>query len=341
VTRILFAMPPMIMTMIWALIACAVVLFVARRALGKTGRRVPRRFIYGLPLAAVIVVIIGYSVMVVDVGTVEVVVAYGTVQPRRYDPGIHFIIPGARHDHMYVRRQIIELSSLDPDSAAAAGSAQTTLALSSDRVALAADLTLPYEIDPDMAWRVFADIGPTYEALLLVPAARAALREAVASFSWTDAVTTKRSELEERIHSVFRKIVEENLIGAGFSKKEAAKTFVLMPPNIRRLAPPHSLLAAVADRVAADVMLERQTVLNQIAQREAERRENEGVGVRRLIDQLPKGYTAEQLQGLLVALADKQRADSMQRAVEKDQVKVIVMGGGANAPVSVPLPTAP
>jgi len=77
------------------------------------------------------------------------------------------------------------------------------------------------------------------------------------------------------------------------------------------------------------VNLERQTILNQIAEREAERRGNEGLGIKMLFDQLPKGFSAEQLQGLLYALADKQRADSMLKAVERDQVKVMIMGGGA------------
>jgi len=333
----------MLMTMIWVLIGCAVVLYVAHRALGRHGKTVPRRVLVGLPIAAIVAVIFAYSIIIVDVGTVQVVVPYGQVQERRYDPGVHLIVPGARHDPVSVRRQIIELSSLDPDSTPAAGStptaeAQRTLALSSDRVALAADLTLPYQVNPDLAWKIYAYINPAYESSLLIPAARAAVREATASFTWTDAVTTKRTELEDRILSVFRTIVQDNLVAAGFTKEEAAKAFILMPPNIRRLAPPRALLAAVADRMAAEVALERQAVLNQIAEREADRRGSEGEGVRKLIEQLPKGFTPNQLQGLLTALADKQRADSLQRAVEKDQVKVIVMGGGGNAPVAVPIP---
>jgi regulator of protease activity HflC (stomatin/prohibitin superfamily) len=344
VTRIPFALSPMMMTIIWALIGCAVVLYVAHRALGRHGKVVPRPALFALPVAAVLAVVIAYSIIIVDVGTVQVVVPYGQVQERRYDPGIHLIVPGAGHDPVSVRRQIIELSSLDPDSAPAAGSAPTpeaqrTLALSSDRVALAADLTLPYQVNPDLAWKIYTYVNPAYEGSLLVPAARAAVREATASFTWTDAVTTKRAELEERILSVFRSIVQDNLIAAGFTKDEAAKAFTLMPPNIRRLAPPRALLTAVADRMAAEVALERQGVLNKIAEREADRRGSEGEGVRKLIEQLPKGYGPGQLQGLLTALADKQRADSLQRAVEKDQVKVIVMGGNGNPSAAVPIPS--
>ena len=342
-TRFPFVISPMITAILWALAACVVILFIARRALAKHEKTVPFPVLVGLPIAAVVAVIVAFSIIVVDVGTVEVVVAYGSVQKRRYDPGIHFIVPGSRHDNVVVRRQILEISSLDPDSVPPAGTAPTpdaqrTLALTSDRIALAADITLPYSVDPDLAWKIYAEVSPGYETTLLVPAARAAVREAVGSFTWIDAVTTKRNELEDGILAKFRAIVAENLIGAGFSKEEASQAFVLMPPQIRRLSPPRVLLAAVADRAAADVALERQAVLNQIAAKEAERRANEGLGIRKLVEQLPTEMNGLQLDKLLYALADKQRADSMQRAVEKDQVKIIVMGSGANPPISFPAP---
>jgi regulator of protease activity HflC (stomatin/prohibitin superfamily) len=342
VTRFPVVISPMITAILWALAACIVILFVARRALAKHEKTVPFQVLVGLPIAAVLAVIVAFSVIVVDVGTVEVVVAYGSVQKRRYDPGIHFVVPGSRHDNVVVRRQILEISSLDPDSVppptAPTPDAQRTLALTSDRIALAADITLPYSVDPNLAWKIYADVSPNYEATLLVPAARAAVREAVGSFTWIDAVTTKRNELEEGILAKFRAIVADNLDGAGFSKEEASQAFVLMPPQIRRLSPPRVLLAAVADRAAAEVALERQGVLNQIASKEVERRASEGVGIRKLIEALPTEMSGSQVEKLLYALADKQRADSMQRAVEKDQVKVIVMGGGANSPISVPAP---
>lgn len=334
----------MLVMIVYALIASAFVLFVARRALRKQGKTVPRRVIYGLPLAAVFMVIVAYSIMVVDAGTTQVVITFGKVQERRYDPGVHVIVPGSRHDAMWTRRQIFELSALDPDTVTAPGAAQVpeaqrTLALSSDRIALSADVTFAYQLNADLAWKVFTVISPTYEADLLIPAARAAVREAAAAFTWTDAVTTRRADLEKLIHTVFKRLVQENLAGSGFTAEQAANTFVLMPPQIRRLAPPKAILSAVSDRIASEVNLERQGVLNQIAEREAERRSNEGLGIKKLIEQLPKEFTPVQLKDLLYALADKQRADSMLKAVERDQVKVMVMGGGngGNSPaITVP-----
>jgi regulator of protease activity HflC (stomatin/prohibitin superfamily) len=337
-----FASTPMLLMIVYALLASGFVLLVLRRALGKHGIRIPLRVILAVPSAAIAAVVVAYSVLVVVAGTTQVVITFGKVQERRYDPGIHFIVPGSRHEPMAVTRQIFELSALDPDAPTAAGTpqvpeAQRTLALSSDRIALSADLTFPYQLNADLAWKTYTVIGPTYEASLLIPAARAAVREAAAGFAWNDAVATKRAELEKQIHTVFRRLVQENLTSSGFTADEATKALVLMPPQIRRLAPPKAILTAESDRIASEVNLQRQLVLNQIAEREAERRGNEGLGIKKLIEQLPKEYNPVQLKDLLYALADKQRADSMLKAVERDQVKVMVMGGNNGAP-AVTLP---
>ena len=70
-------------------------------------------------------------------GTTQVVITFGKVQERRYDPGVHLIVPGSRHEQMAITRQIFELSALDPDAAPTTPQvpeAQRTLALSSDRI---------------------------------------------------------------------------------------------------------------------------------------------------------------------------------------------------------------
>lgn len=347
---------PLMQSLTVALLGSLFVLYVARRALSKQGRRVPRRVMYGFPLAVLLATFIADGMMTVDVGTVRVVSFLGHVRPQPYAAGFHVVVPGSRHYPISVRRQLFELSggSLDapepavgpaaspspapavPAPSAAALEAQRTIALSLDRIPLSVDVAFPYQVSPELAWKVYAIVGLNYEQQLLMPAARAAMRDAVGTFAWTDAVTTKRAEMEERIHLIFHSLVKDNLRISGFSPDEAGKAFSLMPPQIRRLAPPRRILAAVAEARAAEEDLKRQEVLNEIAAREAERRANEGVGVRKLFDQLPKGMSTEQVRQLLYALADKQRADSLQRAVEKNQVKIIVMGGGANPQIAVP-----
>lgn len=331
-------------TIFWALIATGFVLFVARRALGKQGRRVPKNVILGLPLLAVLAVFVAFSVMTVQVGTVKIVSVFGKVRERSYEPGVHLVVPGSRAVEMSVRRQVFELSggSLDDPPAAApaatpaaasaaavAAEPQRTLALSADRIPLAIDINFSYILNPDLAWKVFANLGTTYQADLLAPAARAAVRSAAANFSWTEAVTSERVKLEEQIQSVFRQTVVESLASAGFTKQEAESAIILTPPQVRRMSPPRRLLTAVGETLAAQEDLKRQATLVEISAQEAQRRSNEGLGIQKLLAQLPKEFSPDQLKSLISAVADKQRADAMLKSVERDQVKVMVMGSGS------------
>lgn len=331
--------------LIWATLGSFFVLFVARRALGKRGRRLPYKVIVGLPLLAIAAVIVAFSLMVVHVGTVKVVSVFGKVREASYQSGLHVVFPGSKAAEMSIRRQVFELSggSLDdapatPPAAGPAADMLRTLALTSDRIPLAVDINFPFILNPDLAWKVFANVGPNYQADLLAPAARAAVRAATAGFSWTGAITTERVELEKRILELFQQTVSENLVSAGFTPKEAQSAVALAAPQVRRLSPPRRLLTAVGETLAAEEELKRQGILVEVGLQEAQRRANEGLGIQKLLNQLPKDFTPAQLKSLISAAADKQRADAMLKAVERDQVKVMIMGGGEGTPPAVSVP---
>jgi regulator of protease activity HflC (stomatin/prohibitin superfamily) len=335
--------------LVWATLASLFVLYVARRALGKRGRRLPFKVMVALPLLAISAVIVAFSLMVVQVGTVKVVSVFGKVREVSYTSGLHLVVPGSRAAEMSIRRQVFELSggSLDdaPPAPAAAATAAApaadvlrTLALTSDRIPLAVDINFPFILNPDLAWKVFANVGPNYQAELLAPVARAAVRAATAGFSWTGAVTTERVELEKRILELFQQTVSENLVGAGFTAKEAQSALALAPPQVRRMSPPRRLLTAVGETLAAQEELKRQGILVEVGLQEAQRRANEGLGIQKLLNQLPKEFTPADLKSLISAAADKQRADAMLKAVERDQVKVMIMGGGEGSAPAVSVP---
>jgi regulator of protease activity HflC (stomatin/prohibitin superfamily) len=325
------------------------VLYVARRALSRRGRSLPFKVMVALPLLAISAVIVAFSLMVVQVGTVKVVSVFGKVREVSYTSGLHLVVPGSRAAEMSIRRQVFELSggSLDdappapPAAAPAAAPAADvlrTLALTSDRIPLAVDINFPFILNPDLAWKVFANVGPNYQAELLAPAARAAVRAATAGFSWTGAITTERVELEKRILELFQQTVSENLVGAGFTAKEAQSALALAPPQVRRMSPPRRLLTAVGETLAAQEELKRQGILVEVGLQEAQRRANEGLGIQKLLNQLPKEFAPADLKSLISAAADKQRADAMLKAVERDQVKVMIMGGGEGSAPAVTVP---
>ena len=164
---------PMLLMIVYALIASAFVLYVARRALRKSGRAVPHKVVLGLPIAAVLAVIVAYSIMVVN-----------PVRPRKSSPSARcrsaatiractsLSLAHATNRWRSRDRFLSWRRSIPMRSCAAARhrcpkpSARLRCRPTDSDVA---DLTFPYQLNADWAWKVYTVIGPTYEASLLNP----------------------------------------------------------------------------------------------------------------------------------------------------------------------------
>ncbi len=293
-----------------------------------------------IPLT-VLIAIIYASLMPVETGTIKVVRTFGKIHERSYGEGLHFVNPISKRYAMEVRRNLFELQSSPNVDAKKATPSTTTISLSRDRVPLTIDAGFPYKLNDELAWKVYQKIGPAFSDRILKPTARTAVRDAVANFTWADAVTNRREELARKIHALYEGTVVGGLTLAGFSPEEAKSAFTLMPVQIRRMLPPKRILTAVSERLAAEEDLQRQKVLTAIAKQEADRRANEGLGVRKLFSELPSGFTAEQIGHVLGALADKQRADALLKAVENQNISVIFLGGGSGGQTPMPAISVP
>lgn len=324
--------------------------------------RIAGRALKAIPLT-VLIAVIYTGLMAVETGTIMVVRSFGKIHERSYDEGLHFVNPLSKRNAMETRRNLFELQSVQnpgpqpmqnrglqtsQDIAAkqakvssASSLLKTTISLSRDRVPLTIDAGFPYKLNGGLAWKVYQKIGPAFSDRLLKPAARTAVRDAVAHFTWADAVTNRREELASKIHALYQGMIVEDLMMAGFSPEEAKTAFKLMPVQIRRMLPPKRILDAVSERLAAEEDLQRQKVLTDIARQEADRRANEGLGVKKLFAELPSGFTAGQISHVLGALADKQRADALLKAVENQNISVIVLGGGSKGETPMPAISIP
>lgn len=81
--------------------------------------------------------------------------------------------------------------------------------ISSDAVPLTIDVGLPIRLNAATAWKVFQRIGVpgVVSAQLVIPAARAAVRDATAEFDWRNAATVSRNALAHGIEKRFRKLI--------------------------------------------------------------------------------------------------------------------------------------
>jgi regulator of protease activity HflC (stomatin/prohibitin superfamily) len=271
------------------------------------------------------------SVTIVDAGTVKVAKLFGKMQQKSYPPGFQLVNPLAELHTMNVRRMTYDFTDKS-----------TVRSLSSDRVVLELDIAFPLALNPAYAWKIFERIGPQQTFMRQFDsAARTALRDVVAEYDWKRAATAARSEIAEKAGERFEGYLVRDLQGIGFTEEEARATFTVLPVQLRRVQPPAKVLNAISEKVAAQEDLERQKTLTQIAEETALRRAKEGLGVKKLFEELPQGFSPTQISIVLRALADKARADALMKAVEGDRINIMVVDGGATPAVTLPPPASP
>jgi len=155
----------------------------------------------------------------------------------------------------------------------------------------------------------------------------------IAQYAWVDASIAKRAEVEQRLTEETARAVVADLQSLGFSEVEAKSAVTFAPVLLREILPDTKVLNAIAERVASEEDLKRQKILTQIAEEIAERRAQEGVGVGKLFAKLPTGFSPSQIKEVLLALAEKERADALMKAVETGKVNVMVLP--SSTPIAV------
>ena len=274
----------------------------------------------GIP--ALIVVYLANAIYVVPPGHVGFPVWFGNVQEQALGEGVKVINPMANLVIMDGRRYAYEFTS-DNDTA--------LISVSKKQNPLTVEAAFPFKINEAMAWKVYQKIGidGRYRNQLR-SAARAAVRSAVAEYEWGE-VTGNLDRISVTMRDYFARNITRDLVKLGFSEEEADMTFTFMDVQLRKIVPDDKILNATAEKMAALQDLQRQKTLTDIADEVANRRAKEGKGVARLFAELPDGFEPSEISEVLGALADKQRADALLKAVEVDGVKIIVMDSGSGA----------
>lgn len=255
------------------------------------------------------------SYIQVEAGNVYVAKSFGNVIEETWGEGVHFVPPWYDMTEYTIRRRSIDFTGDQTLSGAAKGGVALTIF----------DVTYPYSLNPELSWKLYQRIGSNYDDLI-INAARSAGRDALANFTWEEVAFKKRAEVTTFLQGRFKELLVRDLQSSKFTESEAERLFTIYAPQIRKVDPPERILQANAENAAAEVDLQRQKKLTQIAKEEAERRANEGLGVKRLFDQLPDA-TADDINLILGAIANKVRADALMRAVENGSVNVMVLQG--------------
>jgi regulator of protease activity HflC (stomatin/prohibitin superfamily) len=258
---------------------------------------------------------------------------FGSVQQSFREEGVSFVNPMARTAELSVQRRTIDFSDRkDMGSSENPVNGPSVGVITHDQNSFKVDISLPYALQPGMAWKLYQKIGQSdraIEAKLMETNARSAITETFASKDWVEATTTGRDLTAKAIGHAFSARVAQDLTTYGFSVQEASGAIVYGEPQIREIGLSPKLVNSIDERLATAQQVERQKDLTNIAALEAERRANEGAGVQKLFDKLPKA-SAQDIATILNALATKQQADALTKAVESGKVQVFPIPVGGN-----------
>jgi regulator of protease activity HflC (stomatin/prohibitin superfamily) len=271
------------------------------------------------------------SFLIVPSGNAALATFAGVVKDGRvYTEGVYVVNPTLSFPKYNVRRIAQDFRGED-----------RLVQLTADDVPLQLDLTVAWRLQPGYLDRFHRVVGVTYIDRLMMTQIRRSTRDAVIEMRWSGDAVEQREALAQRITQYLRRSLVNDLMSSGFTEEEAGSIFEIYDVQLRQVMPPERILAAVSEKMAAEQDLERQQTLTAIAEEEANRRQQEGMGITKLFAELPEGFTPADIRMILDAVSTKTRADAMQSAVSNGQVSTLIMfgdGGGGNnsAAVSVP-----
>lgn len=249
---------------------------------------------------AVSLALVGLGCHTVEPGHVGVAVNWGKVEPWCYSEGYHGISPFTDVYDISVRTQQTEWSG--PEAIGV---------LSSDQLTILLDVTVQYHLNPGQAAAVYRTFGAEYSNTVVIPAARAAIRDAVNAYTAIDAVSS-RDELPRKMVALARARV-----GALLQSRRLPIWAVSVDDLvIRDIALPQSLQASIASVQQQRQRGEERRQAIATARQEADRARIEAEGAARVAqinaerDALVLGISAR-----ATALANREVSASLTREV--------------------------
>jgi len=277
-----------------------------RRGLSQTGLRM-----IGGSLASVGLLIGLLSfITAIPAGHVGVPVLFGQVQEYMLASGLNVVNPFLWIQKMDVRTHEYTMTGrrgegrLEEDDSISA--------LSSDGLELTLDVTVWYRLLSEKAPYVYKTIGPDYEAKIVRPAIRTAIRDAAVLHIAQDVYKEKRKEMVDQ--------VKERLV-ASFDGRGVVLENVLL----RNVQLPKKVATAIEDKLKADQEAQQMVFVLEKERQEAKRKEIEAQGISKFQDIVAKGISEQLLQWKGI--------EATRDIAMSPNAKVIIVGGKDGMPL--------
>lgn len=284
--------------------------------------------------------------MQVNPGQGGVLIWFGSMQENSVPEGLNFVNPMADRAFLSIRRRTVDLADDAREGASTNPVNGPAVSVTTkDKNLLRIDISVPYALNVKHLSPVYKHVGKTNDVIetkLLETHIRASLVDVATKFTRQDIMADKRQDVLKSLHDTIVTSVQDDLIVYGVPPKAAKEAILVSMPQIRQVTPAPEVKKAIDESAATEELKRRQEDLNKIAQARVERRRLEGDSINKMFSALPKGANSLDISRVMSAVAAKQRADALMKAVEKGQVQMIFMSGGSSggATPAVQLPGA-
>lgn len=246
----------------------------------------------------------------IDAGKVGVKSLYGNVEPDILESGLHIINPLLDVTDFDIQTQNYTMSAIHDEGTKEGDDAIRVL--SNDGLEVVIDLTVLYRISPELAPKIFKQIGENYADKIVRPVTRTRIRDNAVYYDAVALYSTKRNEFQQRIF----KTIEADFKSRGL---------VLEQLLIRNINLPTSVKTTIESKINAEQDAQKMTFILQKEKQEAERKRVEAQGIADYQRIISTGLSDKQLQ--------YEQIKAQKELVASPNTKIIFMNGKGSAPV--------
>lgn len=249
------------------------------------------------PLVILGLVLLGSMFTIVPAGHVGVQVLFGKVSPEVLPEGLHIINPFISVKNISVRTQEVFEHAESP---------------SKEGLNVVLEASLLYHVDPAAAARLYQQVGPQYDQVVLAPSFRSAIRGVTVHHEAKDLYTSGRELIASQINEDLRQIMPE-------------RGLILEQVLLRRIQLPQMVEAAINDKLAAEQQAQRMQFVLAKETQEAERKRIEAKGI--------QDFQNIVSQGISEPLLRWKGIEATKLLAESANTKVVIVGGKDGLPL--------
>ncbi len=219
-------------------------------------------------IAAILLLFAFYPMFIASVGAGEVGVKFnylaGGVEEEEFGEGWHLKAPWVSVTTYSVKTHQYTMS-LVADEGEISNRDDRITAISKDGLNVDFDVTILYHIIPDKASVIHQSVGPGYQAIIIRPVTRTAIRDVAGEYAAMD-MHQKRPEIGDTIFTNLKPLFAE-------------KNIVLEQVLVRTIVRPPQIERAIENKLEAEQDAQKMEFVIQKEEKEAERKQIEADGI--------------------------------------------------------------